>query len=178
MNNTKNFKKKIKKVIKEDRKQLKKERRLKTGFYQKINLLISIILFILFTAVIIRSTIVSKSIKNYKAILLPETTELFNLDMNFEKNDSIREIDARITCYNWTGNKMANGKYPELGYVATSDRTIPFGTIIEIEGVEYEVGDRTALWVHEKFEHPTVDIYMDDCSLDFGVKYLTYKIID
>jgi len=75
---------------------------------------------------------------------------------------------ARITCYTWTGNKMANGKYPKEGYVATSDRNIPFGTIIEIDGIEYEVGDRTAKWVKEKFKHQTIDIYLDNCDLSFG----------
>ena len=77
---------------------------------------------------------------------------------------------ARITCYNWTGNRMANMKYPEYGYVATSDRTIPFGTEIIIDGETFIVGDRTALWVHEKWEVPTIDIYMDDCSLEFGAE--------
>ena len=155
----KEIKNKIKKIIKEE----KSEKRLKNGYYLKINLIISLAILALCLTFTFKTIIAFKS-----PTVSPKTTELVNLGVNFEKND--REIDARITCYNWTGNKMANGKYPELGYVATSDRTIPFGTIIEIEGVEYEVGDRTALWVHEKFEHPTVDIYMDDCSLDFGAK--------
>ena len=69
---------------------------------------------------------------------------------------------ARITCYSWTGNPMANTLYPVEGYVATSDRTIPFGTIIIIDGKKYEVGDRTAKWVDEKYEYHTVDIYKDN----------------
>ena len=83
---------------------------------------------------------------------------------------SVETIPARITCYGWTGNPMANGKYPEYGYVATSDRTIPLGTEIIIDGETFIVGDRTALWVHQKWEVPTIDIYMDDCSLDFGAE--------
>ena len=66
---------------------------------------------------------------------------------------------ARITYYGWTGNRMANGKYPKQGYVATSDRKIPLGTVVKIEGKNYVVGDYTAEWVHAKFEYPTFDIY-------------------
>ena len=54
-----------------------------------------------------------------------------------------RIIPARITCYLETGNNMANSKYPESGWVATSDRNIPFNTEIEIDGLIYKVGDRT-----------------------------------
>jgi 3D (Asp-Asp-Asp) domain-containing protein len=65
---------------------------------------------------------------------------------------------------------MANGLYPKKGYVATSDRTIPFGTKIEIDGVEYEVGDRT----NKRFQHfknQTIDIFWEESEescLKFG----------
>lgn len=65
---------------------------------------------------------------------------------------------------------MANGIYPSYGYVATSDRTIPMGTKIIIDGEEFEVGDKTAKWVNEKFSYPTFDIYRDDCSMEYGAK--------
>jgi 3D (Asp-Asp-Asp) domain-containing protein len=84
---------------------------------------------------------------------------------------------ARITCYNWTGNKMANNKYPEYGYVATSDRSIPFGTEIIIDGETFIVGDRTALWVDEKFGL-TIDIYLDNCDMTFGAKRKEIIIIN
>ena len=85
----------------------------------------------------------------------------------------IDPIPARITCYLWTGNRMANNKYPEKGYVATSDRSIPFGTIIEIDGIEYIVGDRTNKRFQD-FEIMTIDIYWEDSlesCLKFGVQY-------
>lgn len=87
---------------------------------------------------------------------------------------------ARITCYLWTGNKAANGEYPSEGIVASSDRSIPFGTEVIIDGKKYIVGDRT----NKRFQHmdpQTIDIYwedsLDDC-LKFGVQYKDIVIIN
>lgn len=78
-------------------------------------------------------------------------------------------IVARVTCYQPTGNLTASGKVPKNGMVAVSDRSIPFGTEIIINGQTYIVEDRTAYWVFTDFEHLTVDIFMEDgCDLDFG----------
>jgi len=74
------------------------------------------------------------------------------------------EIIARITQYGWTGQKMASGKWPYVGAVATSDRSIAFGTKVVIDGKEYVVEDRTALWVNEQFDLPTFDIYSEQPS--------------
>lgn len=72
---------------------------------------------------------------------------------------------ARITHYTWTGNHMSNGLFPEVGYVAVSDRSIKLGSIIWIGQKKYIVGDRTAEWVHEKSLKlgyaMTVDIYIE-----------------
>ena len=90
-----------------------------------------------------------------------------------EPVEAIVETKVRTTCYLWTGNPMANGKYPEYGYVATSDRTIPFGTEIIIDGETFIVGDRT----NKRFQHfdiPTIDIYWEgsrEGCLSYGVKY-------
>ena len=83
----------------------------------------------------------------------------------------------RITCYTATGNKTASGKTPRGGMVATSDRTIPFGTKIEIEGIEYVVEDRTNKRF-QYFETPTIDIFWEgsrESCLEFGVKYKNVK---
>lgn len=78
-------------------------------------------------------------------------------------------IVARITCYKETGNLTASGKVPKNGMVAVSDRSIPFGTEIIIDGQTYIVEDRTAYWVFTDFEHLTVDIFMESgCDLNFG----------
>ena len=75
-----------------------------------------------------------------------------------------RIVTARITQYGWTGNKMANGEWPHVGAVATSDRTIPFGTRVIIEGKTYVVKDRTAVWVAKEFPLPTFDMYSEQPS--------------
>ena len=68
---------------------------------------------------------------------------------------------ADVTMYGKTGFPMANGEYPYPGAVATSDRAIPFGTIVLINNKRYVVKDRTAKWVHQKFGQ-TFDIYSED----------------
>jgi len=77
---------------------------------------------------------------------------------------------ATLTKYLWTGNKMANGEYPYIGACASSDRTIPFGTVIKWQGGECVVKDRTALWVFNKFGL-TIDLYTEESekqALQFG----------
>lgn len=84
--------------------------------------------------------------------------------------------EARITCYNDQGT-MANGEQTFIGAVATSDRSIPMNTLIFIEGYGVmKISDKTALWVHEE-RGLTFDIYDPNCSKDFGVKKLKYKIL-
>lgn len=86
-------------------------------------------------------------------------------------------ILARITCYVATGNPMANGQYPKPYDVATSDRTIPFGSIAQIDGKDYTVGDRTAKWVQKELGF-TIDVFMEkkaECK-KFGRKFKYVKI--
>lgn len=83
-------------------------------------------------------------------------------------------LTARITKYGATGNRTASGKWPQEGFVAVSDRSIPFGTTISIEGRIYSVEDRTSLWVRDRFPYLTVDIFSEESEaemLQFGVKY-------
>jgi len=119
-----------------------------------------------------------------KDSLKPTTSQIEPIIVVVEPVEVIEEINykiipARITCYLETGYNMANGKYPEQGWVATSDRTIPFNTEIEIDGVIYKVGDRT----NKRFDKEllTIDIYWTDTlesCLEFGVKYKDVKIYD
>ncbi len=71
-------------------------------------------------------------------------------------------LTARVTQYGPTGHLTASGKVPYVGSVASSDRTIPFGTRVWIMGKVYTIEDRTAKWVHEKFSLPTFDIFSHD----------------
>ncbi len=85
-------------------------------------------------------------------------------------------VEARITCYAPTGYNMANTKPPKNGWVAVSDRSIPFNTKVEVRGKEYLVGDRTALWIWEKYGL-TIDIFMEEgCDAKFGAKKEWVKI--
>lgn len=47
-----------------------------------------------------------------------------------------------VTEYCDTGNRTASGKWPQPGMVAVLDRSIPFGTVVRIEGMgTYTVDD-------------------------------------
>ena len=87
---------------------------------------------------------------------------------------------ARVTCYGPTGYRTASQKVPAYGMVASSDRTIPLGTKVIIEGYEdkpFTVEDRTAKWVHEKFGL-TFDIFIQEaCTKHFGSWNLKYKLL-
>lgn len=63
----------------------------------------------------------------------------------------------------------ANGVGLEAGVHCASP--LPFGTIVEIENVGiYEVQDRTANWVAEKYDNKIIDIYFDnhEAALEFA----------
>lgn len=116
-----------------------------------------------------------------------EQPEVFELDVIIDEPDQIATstapfelIQATATKYGWTGNQMASGKYPYIGAVAVSDRSIPFGTIIFIDGIKHIVEDRTALWVHQQ-HGMTVDIYSEDSHqsmLAFGRKSIMCNTVE
>lgn len=83
---------------------------------------------------------------------------------------------VRVSFYGWTGNPMANGKYPADGFVATSDRTLALGTHATIDGVGYIVGDYTAEWVHDRFGVTTFDIFRDLPEEDL-IKLGSYRTV-
>ena len=64
------------------------------------------------------------------------------------------------TAYIWTGSPCANGHWPKVGYTcATSDRTIPFGSTVEIDGRVWTVEDRT----NKRFDIPgkqRIDLFL------------------
>lgn len=100
--------------------------------------------------------------------------------VNMEKRPELIKVDniARVSCYIDKGT-MANGQYTYHGAVAFSDRSVPLNQDIYVEGFgEMFIADRTALWVHEKYDVPTIDVWMteEDCKA-FGLKYLSYKIL-
>lgn len=83
---------------------------------------------------------------------------------------------AKITCYNDYGT-TASGEITRPGIVATSDRSIPMGTKVYIEGYGImEIKDKTAKWIYNK-KGLVFDIWDKDCDKSFGVKKLTYTLI-
>lgn len=86
------------------------------------------------------------------------------------------KIIAEITAYSeidschYEGCPMANGVKAQVGYVACP-RSMQHGTKVEIDGVKYECGDRTAKRFDGRF-----DIFMGygqesyDKAIEFGIK--------
>lgn len=85
---------------------------------------------------------------------------------------------CEICCGQWAENRPngivygASGEELIAGVSCASP--LPFGTVLEIEGVgTYIVQDRTASWVVDKYGENIVDIYFDDhqAALEFGLQY-------
>jgi len=106
---------------------------------------------------------------------------IYSSAVNHVEKVIVKEYDglARTTCYGPTGYRTASMKTPRNGMIATSDRTIPLGTKIEIEGYGVmTVEDRTAKSINTKFKYPTLDIFLESgCDNTFGNNNKRYKIL-
>lgn len=85
---------------------------------------------------------------------------------------------CEICCGKWAKNRPdgivygASGEELVAGVSCASP--LPFGTVLEIEGVgTYIVQDRPPAWVVDNYGDNLVDIYLDDhqAALEFGVQY-------
>ena len=85
---------------------------------------------------------------------------------------------CEICCGKWAKNRPdgivygASGEELVAGVSCASP--LPFGTVLEIEGVgTYIVQDRPPAWVVDNYGENLVDIYLDDhqAALEFGVQY-------
>ena len=63
-----------------------------------------------------------------------QKTNKLNFNYEHDIRRAYRHEVSRITYYRATGNRMANGAYPEDGAVAVSDRSVPLGTRVFIDG--------------------------------------------
>ena len=130
-----------------------------------------------------------------KPTLAPEPTETAVVTSTPEPVNLVQESPEpvllgtyRITAYcscekccgEWAKNRPdgivygASGEELVAGVSCASP--LPFGTVVEIEGLgEYVVQDRTAAWVVEKYGEQQIDIYFDthEAACEFGLKYLT-----
>lgn len=163
----KQFSKRIQKTMREEARKMREEKRVKSGFYPKLTTALLILLLVLFSFLSYNLN------KKYSELIV----EAQNISNNAEKgqiltNSALVEpTTARVTCYAPTGEKTASGKVPKNGMVAVSDRTIPFGTEIVIDGNTYIVEDFTNKRIQEQFGMLTVDIFMEEgCDLSYGAK--------
>lgn len=85
---------------------------------------------------------------------------------------------CEICCGKWAENRPdgivygASGEELVAGVSCASP--LPFGTVVEIEGVgTYIVQDRTSSWVVDKYGENLIDIYFDDheAAREFGLQY-------
>lgn len=85
---------------------------------------------------------------------------------------------CEICCGKWAENRPdgivygASGEELVAGVSCASP--LPFGTVVEIEGVgTYIVQDRTSSWVVDKYGENLIDIYFDDheAACAFGLQY-------
>lgn len=85
---------------------------------------------------------------------------------------------CEICCGKWAENRPdgivygASGEELIAGVSCASP--LPFGTVVEIEGVgTYIVQDRTSSWVVDKYGENLIDIYFDDheAAREFGLQY-------
>jgi hypothetical protein len=169
----KNKMKEVRKIIKKENKELREQKRIKSGYYQKLTALILAI-------ILLGMSFITWQINGLYDNLIEETQSVNTKVEQVEEELNYRVEPARITCYLATGNTMANGEYPSVGQVAISDRSIPLNTKVELNGIEYNIGDRTNKRF-ESFDLMTIDIFVDwteqEC-LDFGVQYGFVKIFD
>jgi 3D (Asp-Asp-Asp) domain-containing protein len=138
-------------------------------------------IIIIFTAVISVSISVVMGASNlrFKQSVSPTVLEPQEIDAPISiEVIPVTEV-ARVTCYNDFGT-MASGRTTYPGAVAVSDRSIPLGSEIYVEGYGImTVEDRTNIRF-AKIKPMTIDIYMnisrEECLI-FGVKKLTYKLL-
>ncbi len=81
---------------------------------------------------------------------------------------------AYVTQYGWTGNKMANGKYPQVGSVACP-RNIHLGTRVRIENIVYSCDDRTNLRYNSRFDIFSTGTKQE--MMRWGKKRLNVKVL-
>jgi hypothetical protein len=170
---TKELKQRIQKVMKKEARLMREEQRRKNNFYGKLTTGLLMFLFVILSFYF---WLLNASYDR----LIEEAKEMNTKVEQVEEEVNYRIEPVRITCYLATGNRMANGKYPSVGQVAVSDRSIPLNTKIELNGIEYNIGDRTNKRF-EDFDLMTIDIFVDwtrEQCLEFGVQYGFVKIFD
>jgi 3D (Asp-Asp-Asp) domain-containing protein len=116
-----------------------------------------------------------------------ETEETEEPEMTEVEPEAIESLgEFRVTAYcacekccgEWALNRpngiVLGAAGVELKAGVSCASPLPFGTVIEIEGLgEYVVQDRIAQWVVDKYGENLIDIYFDDheAASKFGLQY-------
>ena len=85
---------------------------------------------------------------------------------------------CEICCGQWASVPVIGSGGVELMEGVHCASPLPLGTIVEIDGVGfYEVQDRTAKWIAEKYNDKIIDIYFEnhEDALKFGKKTASVK---
>lgn len=85
--------------------------------------------------------------------------------------------DVKLTAY--TGNKTALGTRARSGVIATDWSIFPVGTILKINGRNYEVEDYGSALIRPYGSKPLVDVYMTSnvAVRRFGAKYARIEVV-
>ena len=89
---------------------------------------------------------------------------------NIYYKDITAYCSCRVCCGKWSAfKKTANGKTPRAKHTVAASRSIPFGSLVVIEGLKgtYVVEDRLAT----KYDH-RIDVYFEShqAALEFGIR--------
>lgn len=85
---------------------------------------------------------------------------------------------CEICCGEWSSDPVIGAGGVELIQGVHCASPLPFGTIVEIEGLGfYEVQDRTANWIVDEYNGKIIDIYFEnhEDAIQFGKKTASVK---
>ena len=88
---------------------------------------------------------------------------------------------CEICCGQWSSYPVIGSGGVELIEGVHCASPLPLGTIVEVGGVGfYEVQDRTAEWIADKYDHKVIDIYFEshEEALKFGKKIANVKMVE
>lgn len=138
---------------------------------------------------------------NIKRFMTMAASLLIAINLALTSAYAISRTDQDATGYGWSGNKMANGEWPEIGCVAVHPTTyngstpvIPFGTFLYVDSftntetgettefVPSPEGELTILKVSDLGDVKKnrglstywVDLYWGSYEVSFGKSKITY----
>lgn len=150
-----------------------------------------VIMLILVTFIITedKKEYVKASEHNFKPIAVEEKTQLQEAELiqieSEPKKISLGEYtltaycSCQKCCGKWALNRPKDENGNDIVYGASGARLVsgysvacplPFGTMLEIDGKQYEVQDRTAEYIAERYNDKIIDVYFaeHEQAVEFG----------